>query len=145
MSSEKKAAVRRYLEDVLDGGQVDLLDELFTEDCVIHRPEFPEPIVGLENFKAFMSVALTTIICRLETTVHDMFVEGDLLACRLTHKAVFCENAIYPSRVGTYEAGGRRVVWNALAMCRLREGKVAEEWVFKDEIGLLVQLGAFSA
>ncbi|MBU2551892.1 MAG: ester cyclase [Proteobacteria bacterium] len=138
-----KAIVLRYLKQVLDNGQVDILDELLTEDCVIHRPEFPAPIVGLDNFKAFLSLAFTAIVCRMETTVHDIMAEGDLLSCRLSHKFVFFENAVLPSRIGTHETGGREVVGAAMAMCRFRDGKIAEEWVFKDEIGLLMQLGAF--
>ena len=52
MSSEfNKAIVRRYFEEVLDRRKLDILDELVTTDCVIHRPEASEPIQGLEAFK----------------------------------------------------------------------------------------------
>lgn len=138
-----KAAVHRYLEQVLDNGRVDILDELFTDDCIIHRPEFPNPIVGLENFKNFLSIAFKTIICRMETTVHDILAEGDLLSCRLSHRVVFCKDAVLPTRIGAHEAGGREAAWNAMAVCRFKGGKVAEEWLIKDEIDLLIQLDAF--
>ena len=38
MSEENKALARRYLEEVWDKGNVDLIDELFTTDFVRHGP-----------------------------------------------------------------------------------------------------------
>jgi len=136
-----KLKVREYLNEVIDNGKVDLLDELFTEDCIIHRPEFPEPIEGRENFKAFLSVGLTQVICEMHTTLHDMVAEGDLLACRLTHRATFCKDAVLPSRLGTYKVSERTVTWFAIALCRFRDDKVSEEWVCRDEMGTMLQLG----
>ena len=46
-----KAIVRRYFEEVLDQHNLDILDEMVTMDCVIHRPEVSEPIQGLEAFR----------------------------------------------------------------------------------------------
>ena len=46
-----KAIVRRYFEEVLDQHNLDILDEMVTMDCVIHRPEVSEPILGLKAFR----------------------------------------------------------------------------------------------
>ena len=135
-----KTLVQTYLHEVLDNGRVELLGGLFTPDCVIHRPEFPEPIVGLENYKAFLTLGFTTIIHRMETTIHDMVIERDRVACRLSHDVVFYPDAVLPSRIGAHDVGGREVTWSALALCRLRNGKVAEEWVCKDDLGILIRL-----
>jgi hypothetical protein len=43
--------VRRYFAEAVDQRNGEVLDELMTPDCVIHRPEAPEPIKGLETFK----------------------------------------------------------------------------------------------
>jgi hypothetical protein len=37
-------------------------------------------------------------------------------------------------------AEGKVVTWPALAMFRIRDGKIAEEWVCRDELGMLMQL-----
>ena len=45
MSSESnKAVVRRYFEEVVDRSNFDILDEIVTRDCIIHRPETSESI-----------------------------------------------------------------------------------------------------
>jgi len=42
--AHQKEVVRRYFGEVLDKGKIDILDELATIDCVIHRPEMREKI-----------------------------------------------------------------------------------------------------
>jgi ketosteroid isomerase-like protein len=52
MSTEAhKAVVRRYFAEAVEQRNGEVLDELMTPDCVVHRPELPEPIRGLETFK----------------------------------------------------------------------------------------------
>jgi hypothetical protein len=34
--------------------------------------------------------------------------------------------------------------WTAIAQFRLKDGKIAEEWVMRDELGMLVQIGRVS-
>jgi predicted ester cyclase len=139
-----KALVRRYLREVLDDGNFDLLDELFSSDCIIHRPDLPDPIVGLEGFKVFLSLGLTRIFCEMKTTLFDVVADAELAACRLSHRARFADDVQYPTPLGTIQAGGRTVEWAAIAMCRFEDGKVKEEWIRKDETAILDQLGFYS-
>jgi predicted ester cyclase len=139
-----KALVHRYLREVLDDGNLDLLDELFSADCIIHRPELPDPIVGLEGFKAFLALGLTRIFREMETTLLDIVADAELVACRLTHRARFADDAQYPTPLGTIQARGTTVEWAAMAMCRFENGRVEEEWVRKDESAILDQLGFYS-
>ncbi|HEX9547809.1 MAG TPA: ester cyclase [Acidimicrobiales bacterium] len=48
-----KATVRRFLDDVSDDGEVDLIDELCTQDVINHaaRPDLQN---GIESFKTLM-------------------------------------------------------------------------------------------
>jgi hypothetical protein len=64
-----------------------------------------------------------------------------MAACRLSHRVVFHQDAVLPTRMGPLNVGGREVAWSALAMSRFVQDKTAEEWVYKDEIGLFLQLG----
>ena len=133
-----KAIVRRYFEEVVDNRKLDILGEIVTKDCVIHRPEVSEPIRGLEAFRQALERILQ-VYSEFKTTIHDVIAEEDRVACRLSHRAV--NRTEWTSRLGTHAVAGRTVTWSAIAIFRLHDGKIAEEWVSRDELGMLIDLG----
>lgn len=143
MSTESnKAIVRRYFEEVVDKPNLDLLDEIVTADCIIHRPEASEPIRGLEAFKQALEKILQ-VYSEFTTTIHDLIAEDDRVACRLSHRAV--NRGEWTSRLGCHDVAGKPVSWPAIAIFRCREGKIAEEWVSRDELGMLIELAVFES
>lgn len=139
MSTEyNKAIVRRYFQEVLDKCALDILDEIVTTDCIIHRPEAPEPIRGLEAFKHTLERILQ-VYTEFTTTIHDLIAEENRVACRLSHRAV--NRGEWTSRLGTHAVAGKTVTWPAIAIFRFHDGKIAEEWVSRDELGMLIELG----
>ncbi len=136
--AENKVIVRRYFEEIIDGGNIALLDELAASNCIIHRPEAPEPIVGVDAFKQALGRILETYN-ELRTTIHDLIAEDDRVACRLSHRAK--NRGQWNSRIGCHAVAGKTVTWDAIAIFRIREGRIAEEWVSRDELGMLIQLG----
>ena len=133
-----KAIVRRYFGEVLDKRKLEILDEIVSMDCVIHRPEASEPIRGLEDFKHTLE-AILNVYSEFTTTIHDLISEEDRVACRLSHKAV--NRGEWTSRLGKHAVTGKTVTWQAIAIFRLRDRKIAEEWVCRDELGMLIDLG----
>src|SRR4029453_11627523 len=136
-----KATVRRYFEEALDKRNLDILDEIVATDCVIHRPEASEPIRGLEAFKHALERILQ-VYSEFTTTIHDLIAEEDRVACRLSHQAV--NRGEWTSRVGTHAVAKKTVSWPAIAIFRFHDGKIAEEWVSRDELGMLIELGVLA-
>jgi steroid delta-isomerase-like uncharacterized protein len=137
-----KAIVRRYFEEALDKSRLDILDEIVARDCIIHRPEASEPIRGLEAFKQVLERILD-VYSEFTTTVHDLIAEEDRVACRLSHRAV--NRGEWTSRLGTHAVAGKTVSWSAIAIFRFHDGKIAEEWVNRDELGMLIELGVLES
>lgn len=133
-----KATVRRYFEEVLDKRNLDVLDEIVTADCLIHRPEASEPIRGLSDFKQALGRILQ-VYSEFSTTIHDLIAEDDRVTCRLSHLAV--NRGEWTSRLGRHDVAEKPVSWSAIAIFRFRDGKIAEEWVSRDELGMLIELG----
>jgi predicted ester cyclase len=133
-----KATVRRYFEEALDKRRLDVLDEIVATDCILHRPEVSEPIRGLEAFKHALK-SILDVYSEFTTTIHDLIAEEDRVACRLSHRAV--NRGEWTSRLGRHAVAGKPVSWSAIAIFRLRDGKIAEEWVNRDELGMLIELG----
>ena len=137
-TDSNKETVRRYFEEVVDKRHLDILDEIVTTDCMIHRPEASEPIRGLEAFRQALERILQ-VYSEFTTTIHDFIAEKDQVACRLSHRAV--NRSEWTSRLGTHIVAGKTVTWPAIAIFRFHDGKIAEEWVSRDELGMLIDLG----
>ena len=97
-------------EDVLDGGQVSLVAELFAPDCVVHRPELPEPLVGREQVTAYVRVCPHTYSHSI-TSFEHLIAEGDLVAVRLRHDVRY--RADWQSRAGKIASSGKSIAWTA--------------------------------
>jgi predicted ester cyclase len=136
-----KATVRRYFEEALDKRKLDVLDEIVAIDCLIHRPEAQQPISGLAAFKEALGKILQAY-SEFSTTIDDLIAEDDHVACRLSHRAV--NRGEWTSRLGRHDVAGKPVSWPAIAIFRFKEGKIAEEWVSRDELGMLIELGVLA-
>lgn len=133
--------VRRYFA-ALDEGDTKAMPDLFALDSKTYRPELPEPLVGPEAMKLVVAMA-GKIFSSFETTLIELIEDGDVIVARLRHDAVYRDK--WRTRVGTFDVAGRPTSWEALALFRLRDGKIIEERVFRDELGMLLDVGALSA
>ena len=135
---KNKEIVRGYFAEVVDKFNIDLLGAYYTDDCIIHRPEVSKSIVGIEDFKTGLTRVIDSY-SSITTTIHEMFGSEDRISCRLSHLAVHRDN--WKSRIGYHEVAGKSVGWSAIANFRIEDGKIAEEWVCRDELGMLIELG----
>jgi predicted SnoaL-like aldol condensation-catalyzing enzyme len=132
------SVVKEYFRDVLDGKRYDRMTDLFTPDVAMHRPEGTLTYLGVILAALQKALSAHTI----ETTIHETVASGDFVTVRLTHKLTFSrEQAVLQSRVGTFDVKGKTIEWDAMAMFRFRDGRIAEEWVSPDELGQLTQIG----
>ena len=130
--------VRSYFHKVLDQGNVELIEDLFHPQCVMHRPG--GTVVGLDAVRAVVAHRKETF-SQFGTEIHDIFGSGDRSVARLTHRGV--GGGIWRSRLGSYDISGKTVSWNAIAIFRFEEDRIIEEWVTRDELGVILQLGLF--
>ena len=132
-----KAILRRYFEEALDKRKLEILDEIVAIDCLIHRPETQQPITGLTAFKQCLE-GILQVYSEFSTTIHDLIAEDDRVARRFSHRAV--NRGEWNSRLGRHDVSGKPVSWPAIAVFRFRDGRIAEEWLSRDELGMLIQL-----
>jgi ketosteroid isomerase-like protein len=130
--------VARYFE-ALEKGDPDVIPDLFTADCRVFRPELPDPLIGADAIKAVVATA-HRIFDNFTARVLDSIEQGDLVAVRVRHDAVY--RGPWRTRIGTFDVAGRPTSWEAMALFRLRNGKIVEERVFRDELGMLLDVAA---
>jgi polar amino acid transport system substrate-binding protein len=138
-SASHKAAVHRFFEEVVDKGNLGVVDELYTADCMVHRLEYPRPIAGPQAWKQALSCGILQVYGKFKTTIHELIAEDDRVACRLSHKALHRED--WTSRIGRHAVAGKAVGWQSMVVFHFRDGKIAEQWVIRDELGMLIELG----
>jgi ketosteroid isomerase-like protein len=85
MSSEEpnKALVRRYFDDIMNGGNLDAIDELIASDCVFTIPTLRDPFVGPKGYRNLVNL-LRTAFPDLLFKVVDELAEGDTVVDRWT-------------------------------------------------------------
>jgi predicted ester cyclase len=134
--SAEAELVRRYFHEVLDQGKVELIEDLFHPRCVMHRPG--GTIVGIDSVRGIAERTKETF-SQFETQIHDVFGSGDRLVARLSHRGVGA--GMWRSRLGNHDVTGKIVNWDAIAIFRFENDKIIEEWVSRDELGMILQFG----
>jgi ketosteroid isomerase-like protein len=109
---DNKALLRRVIEEAHSKGNLDVVDEVYASDYVLHTPTPPldEEIRGPEEIKLLIRTQLAASP-GLEFTVEDQIAEGDKVVTRYTSSGRLLRN-------------GRGVV-----ISRIVDGKIAEEWM----------------
>lgn len=134
-SAQQKMALR-YFEEVLDAGKVETLEDLILPDCTIHRPE--GELKGLSALRS-MVAARRANFSSFKTQVHELIESGDRVVVRLTHEGTAL--GPYRFRIGTRDISNKTMTWEAIVIFRFANGKIAEEWVSRDELGMLLSAG----
>ena len=133
-----KLAARRFVEEALDGGRFDVVQELFAAGAVRH---FPPGDVRVEQVPAVPPLPGRS----MKTDIHHLYGEGEYVTIHLTHHVTFAPGSRFNTRMGWVETDGKRVEWNAMVVLRFEGDKIAEEWVVRDELQVLLQLGVVKA
>jgi steroid delta-isomerase-like uncharacterized protein len=133
MSIENNKAIARQLTETLDEGNVNKLRELLSPDFVSHFAGMPKPL-NREQYIQVNTMAKAAF-SDLKRTVEDMIAEGDKVAVRITARG---------THTGAFQgiaATGKQTEITGIAIRRIAEGKIVEEWVINDQLGLMQQLG----
>ena len=133
--AENKAVVQRFYDEVWDRGNVDFAHEVFHDDYIRHdlRPSQAAPgAAGMAAIAAGFRAAFPDARWHVDL----MLAEGDFVAARWTATGTFT------GPWGTVEPTGKRAEFSGVNLYRFREGKVAEIWNHRDDLGLMQQVGA---
>jgi len=131
MSVEENKAIMRRFEEAPKENAPSILDELMTENFVVHTQGVD---FDLESWKR-ISTYMYTAFPDFRSTIEDMVAEGDKVACRLiwqgTHQGEYLNAA--PT--------GKKVTGTMYGIYRFKEGKIAEMWMSQDRLAIFQQLG----
>lgn len=123
-----KDAARRFFDEVLNGRELDAVDELFTEDCRDHDPMNATVVDGLPELRQELGAHLDAFDLRF--AVEDQVAEGDLVTTRWS--ATGWQRRDFRGQ----PPSGRPIAMTGHTTHRLRDGRIAETWWNRDDLGL---------
>jgi steroid delta-isomerase-like uncharacterized protein len=135
MSAEdNKAKVRRIIEEAWNGGNLAVLDELVAPNCVFHDPSttFRGP-EGIKRYVMMYRMAYPDV----HFTIEDLIAEGERVVTRWT------VTGTHQGELQGIAPTGKSVT--GIVISRFAKGKVEEDWINFDALGLMQQLGVVPA
>ena len=132
MSEQNKMVVRRAIEEVYNQGQLDVVDELVSDDFVVHFSS--EDFHGPAAMKQYVA-SLREAFPDLHLTIEDQIADGDRVVTRWTARGTHLGNfqGIPPT--------GKLGRLTGTDIDRFVNGKAVECWTNTDDLDLLQQLG----
>ena len=134
VSDHNKELMQRFYDEVVNAGNIDLIDELLADDFVEHE-ELPGLAPGREGVKQFLGM-FKAAFPDSAFTVGNMIAEGDFVAARVTIR-------------GTHEgefmgipATSRSVEFEAIDLLQFADGTATAHWGVSDLMTMMQQLGA---
>jgi predicted ester cyclase len=129
-----KALVRRLYEEVENEQKLDLVPEIIhPEFRDVHNSGSPVPVVGVEGVKALAARLHATRELRVE--IMDLIQEGDMVAAHLKFHTL--QKTEFMGKPPT----GQRFESQGVEIFRGKEGKLAERWVYIDQLSMMRTLG----
>jgi steroid delta-isomerase-like uncharacterized protein len=133
MATGNKEIVRRVLEDVWKDESV--VDELVSSDYVGYDPAVPDTIRGpqgvKDNFKQYRDGFEGAHI-----KVKEQIAEGDTVATRWEGRGR------HTGELMGIPPTGKDIVVSGINISRIKDGKLVEDQINWDTLGMLQQLGA---
>ena len=126
MHDAKSTISYRWFQEVWNEGREDLIDDLMTQDSVVHGIVEGQA-KGAEGFKFFYR--------NFKNQFRDIRVDiqealsQDNLECALTNVTA------------THKETGKKVTFSGLCMVRFEDGKIVEAWNHYDFLSMHQQLG----
>jgi predicted ester cyclase len=121
-----KTLIQRLIDEVLNGGNLDLIDELYTPEAAAGARDWIAPFRT-----SFPDVHMDTI---------ELIAEGDTVVGRFT-----C-SATHTGRWLGHEPTGRRFTdIDEVSFYRIRDSRIADTWTLEDNRERLTQLGLLPA
>jgi predicted ester cyclase len=133
MSTEENKAVSRRFHEAIGKGSAQALQEEFAPNYVAHFPGVPVPLDS-EGFNQLVNV-FASGFPDSHFDIDDEFAVGDKVVTRFTY------HAVHSGEFQGLPPTGKHVTMTGITILRLAGGKIVENTVELDQLGLLQQLG----
>ena len=137
MRPEGNKSIVQEFYDQWNSGAIDF-ERLVHPEVANHQPD-RQPETGLDKFRQAIEGVMGAVPDSNWTTLR-LIAEGDLVVCHNRWSGT------YKGRVfrGVPTPQGERFSVEHVHIYRLTDNRIAEHWVVRDDLGLMLQTGAIS-
>ena len=136
MSTEQnKMNARRIVEESWNKHNPKLIDELFSNDAILHNPQDPTVVKGPQGAKTSLQTYLTAFP-DVKLTIEKEIADGEYVVQHL--RAIGTNTGSFNGMPAT---GKKANTTGAMTTKFDHSGKIVEVWSFFDNLGLMQQLG----
>lgn len=150
MSFEHKATFARFLDQAVNNGNLDVVDEIFHPEFTGYFPDFSEPAKGSSGCSAWVKK-----IREAFKDVNSLIEGGWLIAETSSHEvgkgtvvervaAFVVLRGTHTGSFGNVAPTGKRVTWGEVHLLTFGNGQIVQDVVVRDTFSLLQQMGAAS-
>ena len=133
VEEQNKELARRFMEEAWGQGNQDVVDELLAENFVLQNP--PQDVAPTKDGYRDWIAMTAAVFSVVETRIEDMIVEGDKVVTRWTYISTL---------TGEYmgaQPSDNQITMTGMSIDRFENGKIVEEWIEMDQLGMMMQLG----
>jgi len=126
--------VKRFIERVVNGGDLSLIDELWAKDLAWHGGSLGD-LEGLPALKRFMHANAAGAFSGMHLRIDDIVSVGSKVVVRFTNSG---------TQTGSFMGApptGKRAEWLGIGIYTVVNGRIVEGWFGEDVLGMLIQLG----
>jgi steroid delta-isomerase-like uncharacterized protein len=134
MSIEENRAIVRRAYEFWNTGDAAAIDRLVAPDLVMHLRGRSD-VAGVDAYRSFYA-GYRAAFPDQRWTIEELIAEADTVV------ALWTLRATHRGELMGIAATGREVTVTGISVFRIADGRIAENWVQSDILGLLQQLGA---
>lgn len=129
--------VREVLNEYLlmwNTGNFDVMDDVIDSAHVVVEPAFPDKIVGKEGFRQWIE-SYRTAYSDFNLAFEKVIIKDDNVVISWT------VTGTHDGPLGDLPPTGKKIQVAGLSLIRMVDGKIAEGWVYYDNLDASLQLG----
>ena len=128
------AIVRRFVDEVVNKGDLDLIDELWAEDLDWRGGSLGE-VRGIAAYRDMLAAAAGTAFTGMRLNIEQIIAEGDTVVL------LFTNGGTHEGEFLGIPGTGRTARWSGVGVYRVSDGRIAEATFVEDILAMLIQLG----
>ena len=128
------AVVERFLDQVVNGGHFELVNQLWAKDMVWHGASLGE-LHGIDAYRKALESSVGGSFTKMHLDIKDVIAEGDKVVVHFTNSG---------NNTGPFlglPATDKCAVWEGIGIYKVVSGKIVEAWFVEDILGQQQMLG----